>query len=142
MSALIAVHAASFIGSGIGKSGKPCARFTASCRLAMRVISRITDSVNVAVLLAACFYVRRVVLRVARHDKATSARDLRQSAANEVGRGQALAILVDRQSYRALGVRRRVAKRNECPNGIFDTGALWSRAGGRPGDMKVVELVG
>src|SRR5690349_20502753 len=49
----IAAHAASFIGSGIGKSGKPCARLTASCWLAMRVISRMTDSVNVEVRRAA-----------------------------------------------------------------------------------------
>jgi len=31
MSPLIAAHAASFIGSGIGKSGNPCARLIASC---------------------------------------------------------------------------------------------------------------
>src|SRR5690349_19395728 len=49
----IAAHAASFIGSGIGKSGNPCARLTASCWLAMRVISRMTDSVNVEVRRAA-----------------------------------------------------------------------------------------
>ena len=49
----IAAHAASFIGSGIGKSGKPCARLTASCWFAMRVISRMTDSVNVWVRRAA-----------------------------------------------------------------------------------------
>src|SRR3954468_13770813 len=53
MSAFIAAHAASFMGSGIGKSGKPCARFTASCWLAMRVISRMTDSVNDEVRRAA-----------------------------------------------------------------------------------------
>jgi hypothetical protein len=53
MSPLMAVHAACFIASGIGKSGKPCARFTALCIEAMRVISRITDSVKVPVRLAA-----------------------------------------------------------------------------------------
>ena len=31
---------------GAGKSGNPCARFTALCWNASRVISRITDSVN------------------------------------------------------------------------------------------------
>ena len=31
---------------GAAKSGKPCARLTASCFSARRVISRITDSVN------------------------------------------------------------------------------------------------
>jgi len=47
MSPWIAAHAASFIGAGIGKSGNPCARFIAPYWLATRVISRITDSVNV-----------------------------------------------------------------------------------------------
>src|SRR3954469_4000433 len=42
----IAAHAASFIGSGIGKSGKPWARLIAPYWLAIRVISRITDSVK------------------------------------------------------------------------------------------------
>src|SRR3954463_7952666 len=42
----IAAHAASFIGSGIGKSGNPWARLMAPYWLAMRVISRITDSVK------------------------------------------------------------------------------------------------
>jgi hypothetical protein len=45
----IAAHAASFIGSGIGKSGKPWARLIAPCWLATRVISRMTDSVKVLV---------------------------------------------------------------------------------------------
>ncbi len=49
MSPWIAAHAASFIASGIGKSGKPCARFIAPCSFATRVISRITLSVNVCV---------------------------------------------------------------------------------------------
>ena len=52
MSPWIAAHAASFIGSGIGKSGNPCARLIAPCWLAMRVISRMTDSVNVLARLA------------------------------------------------------------------------------------------
>src|SRR5450759_2058842 len=43
----IAAHAASFIGVGIGKSGNPCARLIAPYWFEMRVISRITDSVNV-----------------------------------------------------------------------------------------------
>lgn len=47
MSPWIAAHAASFIGAGIGKSGIPCARFIAPYWFEMRVISRITDSVNV-----------------------------------------------------------------------------------------------
>src|SRR2546423_14707888 len=41
------------MGSGIGKSGKPCARLIASYWFAIRVISRMTDSVNVDVRLAA-----------------------------------------------------------------------------------------
>src|SRR5687767_11307445 len=46
MSAAMAARAASFISLGAAKSGKPCARFTALNRIASRVISRITDSVN------------------------------------------------------------------------------------------------
>ncbi len=46
MSARIAAHAASLRSSGAGKSGKPWARFTASCSRATRVISRMTDSVK------------------------------------------------------------------------------------------------
>src|SRR6266513_5074210 len=53
MSPWIAAHAASFIGSGIGKSGKPCARLIAPYWFEMRVISRITDSVNVLARFAA-----------------------------------------------------------------------------------------
>src|SRR5687768_3282567 len=52
MSPLIAAHAASFIGSGIGKSGNPCARLIAPYWFATRVISRITDSVKVLARLA------------------------------------------------------------------------------------------
>src|SRR5215210_7620323 len=48
----MAAHAASFIGSGIGKSGKPCARLIAPYWFATRVISRITDSVKVLARLA------------------------------------------------------------------------------------------
>ena len=53
MSPWIAAHAASFIGSGIGKSGKPWARLIAPYWFATRVISRITDSVKVVARLAA-----------------------------------------------------------------------------------------
>jgi hypothetical protein len=52
----IAAQAASFIGSGIGKSGKPCARLIAPCCWATRVISRMTDSVKVAVRRAGMVY--------------------------------------------------------------------------------------
>jgi len=41
-----ALTAASFTSPGAGKSGKPCAKFTAPQSRASRVISRITDSVN------------------------------------------------------------------------------------------------
>src|SRR6266496_4873332 len=58
MSPRIAAHAASFIGSGIGKSGKPWARLIAPYWFATRVISRMTDSVNVearcAVVIIVC----------------------------------------------------------------------------------------
>src|ERR1700683_2268152 len=50
MSAAIASCAARLISMGAGKSGKPCDKFTASYWMANRVISRITDSVNCAVL--------------------------------------------------------------------------------------------
>src|ERR1700719_4483516 len=46
MSAAIASAAARLSASGAGKSGKPWARLMASWRMARRVISRITDSVN------------------------------------------------------------------------------------------------
>src|SRR5690348_8660017 len=48
MSALIASHAACLSSSGAGKSGKPCDRLSAPCNCAWRVISRMTDSVNLA----------------------------------------------------------------------------------------------
>ena len=92
MSPLIAAHAASFIGSGIGKSGNPCARLIASCWLAIRVISRITDSVNVAVLLAA------------------SISHLGKSFTNEIGRAHRSATGIERCLHRALRVRSGVAE--------------------------------
>src|SRR4051812_41229712 len=49
-SASIAALAASFSSVGHGKSGKPCARFTAPRSRASRVISRMTDSVKVSAL--------------------------------------------------------------------------------------------
>src|SRR4051812_20310529 len=52
MSPRIAAHAASFIASGIGKSGNPCARLIAPYCAATRVISRMTDSVKVLARLA------------------------------------------------------------------------------------------
>jgi hypothetical protein len=48
----MAAHAASFITSGMGKSGKPCARLIAPYCWATRVISRMTDSVKLAVRAA------------------------------------------------------------------------------------------
>src|SRR5258708_5153808 len=47
-SASIAAFAASFSSCGHAKSGKPCARLIASCWIASRVMSRITDSVKLA----------------------------------------------------------------------------------------------
>src|ERR1041384_6880268 len=46
MSPSIACLAASFSSGGHAKSGKPCARLIALCRIARRVISRMTLSVN------------------------------------------------------------------------------------------------
>src|SRR3990170_1144529 len=48
ISASIARQAASLSSDGAAKSGKPCARLTASCAMAKRVISRMTDSVKEA----------------------------------------------------------------------------------------------
>src|ERR1022692_110203 len=45
-SAATACCAACLISAGAGKSGNPCARFTAPCSIACRVISRMTDSVK------------------------------------------------------------------------------------------------
>src|SRR5688572_11980613 len=42
----IARQAASFSSCGVSKSGMPCARLIAPCRLASRVISRMTDSLK------------------------------------------------------------------------------------------------
>src|SRR5919109_4351105 len=50
-SAAMARAAASLISVGAGKSGKPCARLIAWCAIAIRVISRITLSVNDAAFL-------------------------------------------------------------------------------------------
>ena len=46
MSSAMAWRAASLTSADAGKSGNPCARLTASCFWARRVISRMTDSVN------------------------------------------------------------------------------------------------
>src|SRR5258708_40233847 len=52
----MADRAAALISAGAAKSGNPCARFTAPCCAACRVISRITDSVNCETLsLRKCF---------------------------------------------------------------------------------------
>src|SRR5690242_6692968 len=49
MSCAIASRAASLISAGALKSGNPCARFSALCAIASRLISRMTDSVKCAV---------------------------------------------------------------------------------------------
>ena len=51
-SSCMARQAASLSSPGAGKSGKPCARLIAPCRLATRVMSRMTDSVKVWVRTA------------------------------------------------------------------------------------------
>src|SRR6476646_726354 len=104
MSPLIAAHAASFMGSGIGKSGKPCARFTAWCMLAMRVISRMTDSVNVAVRLAA---------------STRLSSNFGQGAADQLRRAHVVGIVIDRVAHRALRIPRRVAERHERPDRVL-----------------------
>src|SRR6476469_6551199 len=111
MSPLIAVHAAAFIASGIGKSGNPCARFTALCMAAIRVISRITDSVNVAVRRAASTCRLPPVLRLASN--------LAERSANEIGGFTRLSTVVERRFDRTLSVGRRVAQRHERTNGVL-----------------------
>src|SRR5919199_2765921 len=105
MSPWIAAHAASFIGAGIGKSGNPCARLIASCWLAIRVISRMTLSVNVAVrwaiiadtLLDACVGRRDLPLRP----------HLRQCEPDEFRRRHAARPRVERHAHGFLRVHRR-----------------------------------
>src|SRR6476620_7819563 len=111
----IAAHAASFIGSGIGKSGNPCARFTASCWFAMRVISRMTDSVKVCVRRAASMRYR---LRLCSEAVAPSGErlgvsatpDLGERCPDQLGRRHPLRAAVDRGAHGLLGVRVRVAE--------------------------------
>src|SRR3954449_10994680 len=98
MSPRMAVHAASFMASGIGKSGNPCARFTALCIVAMRVISRMTDSVNVTVRLAACTRLSS---------------DLAQCAPNQFGRAHSFPTFIDCLSYGSLGVHAGIAQRDQ-----------------------------
>src|SRR6185436_2850243 len=98
MSPLIAAHAASFIGSGIGKSGNPCARLIASCWLAIRVISRMTDSVNVAVRLAA------------------SISHLGESDANQF-RGRQFCAAIERRANRLFSIDLRVPERDQRAHG-------------------------
>src|SRR5688572_28656015 len=104
MSPLIAAHAASFIGSGIGKSGKPWARLIASCWLAIRVISRITDSVNVEVRLAA------------------SIGHLGECFANELGCAHPLVASVQYCLHGALRVHARVSERHERADRVLRHG--------------------
>src|SRR6476660_7528659 len=98
MSALIAVHAAAFMTSGIGKSGKPCARFTALGMEAMRVISRMTDSVNVAVRRAA---------------STVLSSDFAECATDQLRRAGSRSCFVDCLTHCPLGVARRVTERDE-----------------------------
>src|SRR5262245_3486158 len=73
LSASIARRAASFIGSGAGKSGKPWARFTPPSRVHTRDISRITDSVKREALAE----VRGRIARPSYHGSAGAAGDAR-----------------------------------------------------------------
>src|SRR4029079_4400367 len=109
MSALIAVHAASFMTSGIGKSGKPCARFTALCMDAMRVISRMTDSVNVAVRRAA---------------STVLSSDFAECATDQLRGTRACSRFIDCLAHRSLGVARGVTERDERANRILGAGAV------------------
>src|SRR5262249_8227757 len=127
MSPLIAVHAAAFIASGIAKSGNPCARFTALCMAAIRVISRITDSVNVEVRRAASTCLLPLGLRLASN--------FAERSANEIGRLARLSTIVQRRLDRTLGVWRRIAQRFERANGIV--GARYAPAGAAAGSRNM-----
>src|SRR5919202_5114594 len=127
MSAVIAVHAASFIGSGIGKSGKPWARFTASCSCAMRVISRMTDSVNVAQRCA---------------PSTSAAPESGEGAADQLRRRHPAPAGVERAADRPLGVDGRVAQRDERADCVFGSRAVRRPHAARHVGGQVVELVG
>src|SRR6478609_9127632 len=124
----IAAHAASFIGSGIGKSGNPCARFTASCWFAMRVISRMTDSVKVCVRRAASMRYRlrlcsEAVIEDDERLGVSTPPDLRQRRPDQLGRRHSLRAAIDRGAHGLLGIRVGIAERDQSANGVVGAGA-------------------
>src|SRR2546423_15340309 len=97
--------------------------------VAMRVISRMTDSVNVTVRLAACTRLSS---------------DLAQCAPNQLGRAHSFSAFVDRLSYGALGVNAGVAQRDERATRVLRANALHSTAARRRAarNLEIIELVG
>src|SRR5437588_589507 len=93
MSAAIASCAARLISAGAGKSGKPCARLTASYIIAFRVISRITDSVKCATLPLrkdfVCVATSAIPGEIIRSDRelATESHPIRQRGRRDLGYG-------------------------------------------------------
>src|SRR4051812_3517493 len=96
--------------------------------VAMRVISRMTDSVNVTVRLAACTRLSS---------------DLAQCAPNQFGRAHSFPTFVDRLPYGALGVSAGISQRDECAGCVIRTSAGHSTAAGRRAfrNLEIVELV-
>src|SRR6476660_8776861 len=147
----IAAHAASFIGSGIGKSGNPCARFTASCWLAMRVISRMTDSVNEWVRRAAsirpCARVLTAECKLRRRpgwcQSSLPPPDPRQCRPDQLRRAHPLCAAVQCTPHRLLGVGRRIAERYQRADRVLRARRATpahARFGARA--LKLVQLVG
>src|SRR4051812_2132117 len=96
--------------------------------VAMRVISRMTDSVNVTVRLAA--------------SNGLSS-DLAQCAADEFRGAHASSTFVDRLSHRPLCIGRRITERHQCANRVLRAGALDSARGdGTAGNLQIIQLVG
>src|SRR5512133_3344304 len=97
--------------------------------VAMRVISRMTDSVNVTVRLSA---------------STRLSSDLAQCAPNAFGRAHSSSTVVDGLPHRALRIRTGIAERNQCANRVFCPCALdASRTGARASrNLEISRLVG
>src|SRR5438309_4199536 len=97
--------------------------------VAMRVISRMTDSVNVTVRLAA---------------STRLSSDLAQCTADEFRGAHSSSTLIERLSHGALGVGAGVSQREQRANCVLYSGALDARSTGTScsRNLQVIELVG
>src|SRR5678816_2204682 len=97
--------------------------------VAMRVISRMTDSVNVTVRVAACTRLSS---------------NLAQCAPNQFGRAHAFPTFIDCLSYGAIGIAAGIAQRHQCASGVFGSDTLHSASAHRRAsrNLQIVELVG